>query len=43
MGDFEPKDGYKEMLCIEVGAVDSWVKLDGGEGWEGGQIMKSLL
>lgn len=43
MGDFEPKDGYKEMLCIEVGAVDSWVKLEGGEGWEGGQIMKSLL
>jgi glucose-6-phosphate 1-epimerase len=43
MGDFEPKDGYKNMLCVEVGAVNGWQKLDGGEGWEGGQLIKSLL
>ena len=43
MGDFEPKDGYKQMVCVEVGAVDGWVKLEGGESWEGGQTMKSLL
>jgi len=43
MGDFWPQDGYKEMLCVEVGAVNGWVSLDAGEGWEGGQIMKSLL
>jgi glucose-6-phosphate 1-epimerase len=43
MADFTPKDGYKNMLCVEVGAVNGWVKLDGGEGWEGGQVIKSLL
>jgi glucose-6-phosphate 1-epimerase len=43
MGDFSPKDGYKNMLCVEVGAVDGWVALDAGEGWEGGQVIKSLL
>jgi glucose-6-phosphate 1-epimerase len=43
MGDFEPKDGYKNMLCIEAGAVTEWTKLDAGEGWEGGQVIKSLL
>jgi glucose-6-phosphate 1-epimerase len=43
MGDFTPKDGYKHMLCVEVGAVNGWVSLDAGEGWEGGQVMKSLL
>jgi glucose-6-phosphate 1-epimerase len=43
MGDFSPKDGYKNMLCVEVGAVNGWVTLDAGEGWEGGQVIKSLL
>ena len=43
MGDFQPKDGYKNMLCVEVGAVNGWQKLDGGESWEGGQLIKSLL
>jgi glucose-6-phosphate 1-epimerase len=40
MGDFSPKDGYKNMVCVEAGAVDSWVKLEGGDGWEGGQRVK---
>ncbi|KIW04467.1 uncharacterized protein PV09_04727 [Verruconis gallopava] len=43
MGDFEPKDGYKKMICIEAGAVSEWTKLDAGEGWEGGQVIKALL
>ncbi len=43
MGDFEPKDGYKNMLCVEAGSVKEWIKLDAGEGWEGGQIVKALL
>jgi glucose-6-phosphate 1-epimerase len=43
MGDFEPKDGYKNMICVEAGSVTEWTKLDAGEGWEGGQIIKSLL
>jgi glucose-6-phosphate 1-epimerase len=41
--DFEPKDGYKKMLCVEVGAVNDWQKLDGGESWEGGQIIQRLI
>ncbi|KAK5109988.1 hypothetical protein LTR62_006355 [Meristemomyces frigidus] len=36
MGDFEPKEGYKKMVCVEVGAVDGWQKLEGGESFEGG-------
>ncbi|PMD17087.1 putative glucose-6-phosphate 1-epimerase [Hyaloscypha hepaticicola] len=39
--DFWPQDGYKEMICVEAGAVKGWVKLDGGESWEGGQIITS--
>jgi glucose-6-phosphate 1-epimerase len=42
MADFEPKSGYKNMLCVEVGAVSGWQQLDRGERWEGGQFMKSL-
>lgn len=41
MGDFEPKDGYKQMVCVEVGAVDKWQKLDSGETFEGGQVLKA--
>jgi len=43
MGDFEPKDGWKNMVCVEVGAVGGWTSLEGGEEWEGGQTVKALL
>lgn len=43
MSDFEPKDGYKNMICVEVGAVDGWQKLEAGDTFEGGQIVKSHL
>ena len=43
IGDFAPKDGYKQMICVEVGAVDGWQKLEKGEVFEGGQIIKSLI
>lgn len=43
MGDFAPKDGYLRMVCVEAGAVSQWVKLEAGEAWEGGQVLKSLL
>ena len=39
--DFWPQEGYKQMICVEAGAVKGWVKLDGGESWEGGQIITS--
>lgn len=43
MGDFEPNDGYKHMVCVEVGAVNGWQKLESGDVFEGGQIIKSHL
>jgi glucose-6-phosphate 1-epimerase len=43
MGDFEPKDGWKQMLCVEAGQVGGWTKLDGGDAWEGGVTVKALL
>jgi len=43
MGDFEPKDGFKHMICVEVGSVKGWQKLEAGDGFEGGQVIKSLL
>ena len=42
MGDFFPKDGWKNMLCVEVGSVSSWQKLEAGDTYEAGQIIKSL-
>jgi glucose-6-phosphate 1-epimerase len=43
MGDFEPKDGYKKMICVEAGAVNGWIKLEGQDAYESGQILKSYL
>lgn len=43
MGDFEPKDGYKNMVCVEVGAVNGWQKLEPEDTFEGGQNVKSRL
>lgn len=43
MGDFSPKDGYTKMICVETGTVNEWQSLEGGESWEGGQLMKSLI
>lgn len=41
MGDFEPKDGYKKMVCVEAGAVDGWQKLESGDTFECGQLLKA--
>ncbi|KFY81436.1 hypothetical protein V500_11413 [Pseudogymnoascus sp. VKM F-4518 (FW-2643)] len=41
--DFAPKDGWKEMLCVEAGQVAGWTKLEGGDAWEGGVTIKALL
>lgn len=43
MGDFAPDEDYKHMVCVEVGAVQGWQKLEKGEVYEGGQTIKSLL
>lgn len=39
MGDFEPKDGWKKMVCIEAGSVRGWQKLDKGDAFEGAQTI----
>ncbi|PKS12720.1 hypothetical protein jhhlp_000928 [Lomentospora prolificans] len=39
MGDFEPKDGWKTMICVEAGSVRSWTKLEKGDVFEGGQTL----
>jgi glucose-6-phosphate 1-epimerase len=44
MGDFEPKDGYKKMVCIEPGYVHEFKTLAPGERWIGSQLLyKDLL
>lgn len=43
MGDFAPKEGFKNMVCVEVGTVQGWQKLEKGEVFEGGQTIRSLL
>lgn len=39
MADFEPKDGWKKMVCIEAGSVRGWQKLDKGDAFEGAQTI----
>lgn len=39
MADFEPKDGYKNMLCIEPGAVSGRQTLEPGDAFEGAQTI----
>ncbi|KAI1772075.1 galactose mutarotase-like protein [Hypoxylon cercidicola] len=39
MGDFEPKDGFKNMICIEAGSVNGWVTLDPSDAFEGAQTI----
>lgn len=37
LGDFEPKKGYLDMLCIEAGHVTDFVTLEPSECWSGSQ------
>ena len=39
MADFEPKEGYKNMLCVEPGAVGTWQVLEPGDALEGAQTI----
>jgi glucose-6-phosphate 1-epimerase len=39
MSDFTPKDGYKNMVCVEAGSVGGWQKLDKGDTFEGAQTI----
>jgi len=39
MGDFAPKDGYKNMLCVEPGSVGTWQVVEPGDAFEGAQTI----
>lgn len=39
MADFQPKDGYKNMICIEPGYVHDFKTLAPGERWIGSQLI----
>ncbi|KAG6006070.1 hypothetical protein E4U21_007430 [Claviceps maximensis] len=39
MADFTPKDGYKNMVCVEAGSVNCWQKLEKGDAFEGAQTI----
>lgn len=39
MTDFAPAEGYKEMICVESGAVKDWIELGPGESWSGSQTI----
>ncbi|TKA42957.1 hypothetical protein B0A49_12613 [Cryomyces minteri] len=43
MSDFAPKEGWRNMLCVEVGSVSGWQKLEAGDTFEAGQVIRSLL
>lgn len=42
MGDFSPKDGYKNMICIEAGSVAGWQTLEAGDAFQGAQTIVAL-
>ena len=42
MGDFAPKDGFKNMVCVEAGAVKGWQTLEPGEAFEGAQTITAF-
>ena len=39
MGDFAPKDGWKNMVCVEAGSVKGWQRLEKGDAFEGAQTI----
>lgn len=39
MGDFAPKDGFKNMICIEAGSVRGWTALEPGDALDGAQTI----
>ncbi|KAL2885840.1 Glucose-6-phosphate 1-epimerase [Ceratocystis lukuohia] len=39
MADFEPKTGFRSMLCVEAGSVREWTRLEAGDVFEGSQTI----
>ncbi|SPQ17955.1 99ce5334-8035-44c1-9d3d-6bbe9b6675a3 [Thermothielavioides terrestris] len=42
IADFAPKDGFRNMICIEPGAVGAWQSLEAGDAFEGAQTITLL-
>ena len=42
MGDFAPKDGFRNMICVEAGSVKGWQSLEPGDAFEGAQTITTL-
>ena len=42
MSDFGPKDGWKNMICVEAGSVKGWQTLEPGDAFEGAQTISAL-
>lgn len=42
MSDFEPKEAYKNMICVETGYVAQFVKLNAHTAWKGGMTIEAL-
>ncbi|EGX43591.1 hypothetical protein AOL_s00215g327 [Orbilia oligospora ATCC 24927] len=43
IGDWQPKEGYKNMVCVEAGSVAQWQTLESQSTWEGGVTHKAHL
>ncbi len=41
MGDFYPKDGFHQMVCVEAGSVSKWTTLKAGGKWTASQTIIS--
>lgn len=41
MPDFAPDDGWRNMICVEAGAVNGFQKLEAGDALEGAQVITS--
>ncbi|CAJ2500476.1 Uu.00g033290.m01.CDS01 [Anthostomella pinea] len=39
MGDFEPKTGWKNMICVEAGSVRGWTALEPNDTYQGAQTI----
>jgi len=39
IADWQPKEGWKNMLCVETGSVAAWQTLEPASVWEGGQVI----
>ncbi|KAK4238097.1 galactose mutarotase-like domain-containing protein [Achaetomium macrosporum] len=42
IADFAPKEGFRNMICVEPGAVGGWQSVEAGDAFEGAQTITLL-